>query len=90
MRKILFQKRKIRGILLTNMPKKRKIIDSALIARIEACIAENRLNPTQFGKSAVGDHRLLATLKTGRELRRDTRARVEAFLAEPSSNQRAS
>lgn len=62
------------------MPKSKRHIDKDLIARIERCIAATGSNMTAFGKEAIKDHRLLADLKEGRELRRATREQVEDFL----------
>lgn len=67
------------------MSENARFIDYDLIARIEQCITVHGLNQTSFGIKSVNDPRLLLDLKEGRELRRATRERIEAFIAGQSS-----
>lgn len=60
---------------------KPKFIDRELLARITACIAERGLTPTKFGEQAINDPDLVRELGEGREMRRATRERVEAFMS---------
>lgn len=54
---------------------------SALIARIDAHIAETRESRSSFGRRAVNDCGLFERLIAGSSLRPDTLARIEAALA---------
>ncbi len=54
----------------------------SLLVRITRCLDANHIPPTRFGRLAVNDPRLVGDLRRGRELRADTRARVEALLTE--------
>jgi 2,4-dienoyl-CoA reductase-like NADH-dependent reductase (Old Yellow Enzyme family) len=62
------------------MSEQDRFIDRDLIARIEKFIARGGLSATSFGMKSVNDPRLVADLKDGRELRRKTRERIEAFI----------
>lgn len=62
------------------MSEHHRFIDQDLISRIEDFISRGGLSPTSFGVRCVNDPRLLADLKEGRELRRKTREKIEAFI----------
>ncbi len=49
--------------------------------KIEKFLQRTAMPPTNFGRLAVNDPRLVWDLRKGRELRPSTAARVEAFLA---------
>ena len=51
-----------------------------LIRRIERFLDQADMKPTRFGREAVGDPRLIADMKNGRELRDATIARIQAWL----------
>lgn len=52
-----------------------------LLQRIEAYMKEYRVPPARFGRDAVGDPCFVFDLRDGREPRRRTVARVDAYLA---------
>jgi len=60
-----------------------------LLHRIEEFIKERRVPPARFGRDAVGDPCFVFDLRDGREPRRRTIARVDAYLAS-ARNERAS
>lgn len=64
----------------------RSYIDHDLIARIEGFLSASRMSPTAFGRKVGNDGDLLADLKGGRELRRKTREKIEAFIASESKS----
>lgn len=49
---------------------------------VEAYLRRARLTPTAFGRDAIADPNFVFNLRTGREPRRDTMARVRAFMSE--------
>ena len=51
-----------------------------LLRRIERYLRASHTPPTRFGREAVRDPRFVFDLRRGRELRPDTRARVQAWL----------
>ena len=51
-----------------------------LLRAIERHLAATGLSETRFGREAVGDPRLVADLRRGRQPRRETLARIEAAL----------
>ncbi len=53
-----------------------------LIRRIELFLRRADMAPTRFGRSVVGDPRLISDMKNGRELRDTTAARIIAWLDE--------
>jgi hypothetical protein len=48
--------------------------------RIELYLRRNRIAPTRFGREAVNDPRFVFDLRRGRELRKNTAARVARWL----------
>ena len=54
---------------------------SPLLLRIEAHLKRTRVSATRFGREAARDPKLVHDLRCGRELRRATKRRIEAFLA---------
>ena len=52
----------------------------ALASKIERACAQAGVFPTQFGRQAVNDPRLVSDLKRGRELRQKTLVRVHEAL----------
>jgi hypothetical protein len=62
------------------MQKKSNIVEHELLAKIEAFCAVHGMGPSAFSLRAVGDPTFVKTLRNGREVRRRTRARVEAFM----------
>ncbi|WP_242181555.1 hypothetical protein [Sphingomonas sp. CARO-RG-8B-R24-01] len=52
-----------------------------LIGDIEAFCRTHQLKPSRFGRDAVNDTTFVPQLKTGREPRRATIARVRTFMA---------
>jgi hypothetical protein len=53
---------------------------SPLLPRIEAYLKRSRTAATRFGREAVRDPKLVHDLRCGREPRRGTGRRIEAFL----------
>ena len=53
----------------------------SLIWRIERFLRASAMPPTKFGRLAIGDPRLIGDLRSGRQLRAGTVARIEAFIA---------
>ena len=51
-----------------------------LMRRIQLFMKRSDMAPTRFGREAVGDPRLIADMKNGRELRDKTIARIQAWL----------
>lgn len=51
-----------------------------LYAEIVAYCDARGMKPSRFGKDALGDPAFVATLRRGRELRRDTIAAVRRFM----------
>lgn len=52
-----------------------------LLREIELLLAETGLSPSQFGRKAMGDPRLIADLRRGRELRPCSEERLRLFMA---------
>ena len=52
----------------------------SLLHAIEKRLLAARMTPSRFGRLAVNDPRLVFDLRSGRELRGPTEARVRAFL----------
>lgn len=53
--------------------------------RIEKFLSKSTMTPTQFGRLAVRDPRLVSDLRNGREPRSPMVARIDAFLAAQES-----
>jgi len=53
-----------------------------LLERIENHLRDNDISATTFGRDAVGDPRFVLDLRKGRNPRRKTVARLEAYLSE--------
>ncbi len=53
-----------------------------LLERIESHLRDNDISATTFGREAVGDPRFVLDLRKGRNPRRRTVMRLEAYLAE--------
>ena len=53
-----------------------------LLERIENHLRDNDISATTFGREAVGDPRFVLDLRNGRNPRRKTVARLEAYLSE--------
>lgn len=51
-----------------------------LAEEVSAYLAMNDCKPTTFGKRALGDPSLIATLQAGRELRSNTIRRIRRFM----------
>jgi hypothetical protein len=51
-----------------------------LLRRIERHLKQSGMTPTRFGREAVNDPRFVRDLRSGREPRTNTAARVEAYL----------
>lgn len=51
-----------------------------LLRTVERHIVETGIPPTRFGRDAVGDPRLVDDLRRGREPKRETSARILAFI----------
>ena len=51
-----------------------------LMRRIQLFLRRADMAPTRFGREAIGDPRLVADLRNGRELRETTAARIHAWL----------
>jgi homoserine dehydrogenase len=52
-------------------------------SEVETFLSRSGLTPTGFGKRAVADPSFVFSLRAGREPRRDTIARVRAFMRQP-------
>ena len=52
----------------------------ALLAEIEAFLAQSGLTPTKFGLAAVNDGHLVANLRKGNSVTLKTADRVRAFM----------
>ncbi len=57
-----------------------------LLERIENHLRDNDISATTFGRDAVGDPRFVLDLRNGRNPRRKTVRRLEAYLAECGAN----
>jgi hypothetical protein len=57
-------------------------MENETLENIERFIARTGMAESTFGRKAVSDWRLIRDLRNGRELRRNTLARVNAFMAE--------
>lgn len=51
-----------------------------LLSIIETFLAKYGMDPTVFGKNAMNDGNFVGDLRSGREVRRRTRERVERFI----------
>ncbi len=60
-----------------------------LLERIENHLRDNDISATTFGREAVGDPRFVLDLRNGRNPRRKTVLRLEAYFAECGANARA-
>lgn len=58
-----------------------------LLARIDRFCAEHGISRSAFGDKAMNDPRFVFDLEAGRELRRKTADRVEAFIRDNSNAQ---
>ncbi len=52
-----------------------------LLRKVEIFLRRTGMPPTRFGRAAINDPRLVRDLRQGREPRRETTARIEAFIA---------
>lgn len=59
-----------------------------LAHEVAAWMAAHEVKSTTFGKMALGDPSLIATLESGRELRRDTIRRIRHFMLTGAQSQR--
>lgn len=66
---------------MTNQPE----IDHALIQTIDAFCAKHGMKPSTFGKSALNDPAFYLNLTNGREVRRATRRKLDAYMASMKS-----
>lgn len=57
-----------------------------LLERIENHLRDNDISATTFGREAVGDPRFVLDLRKGRNPRRKTVLRLEAYLSERGAN----
>lgn len=57
--------------------------EADLIERIRVFCDETGISATEFGRRSINDSALMTNLVKGRELRRDTRARIDAALTAP-------
>jgi hypothetical protein len=57
-----------------------------LLERIENHLRDNDISATTFGREAVGDPRFVLDLRNGRNPRRKTVMRLEAYLSERGAN----
>lgn len=55
------------------------------LQKVEDFLRETGMKPWRFGREAAQDPKLVDQLRSGRELRRDTRQKIEAFLAEQAA-----
>ena len=58
-----------------------------LLERIENHLRDNDISATTFGREAVGDPRFVLDLRNGRNPRRKTVMRLEAYLADCSAKE---
>ena len=56
-----------------------------LLDAVERFLAASGLTPTAFGKASVNDPGFVFGLRAGREPRRETRRRVEAYMREAAA-----
>lgn len=61
-----------------------------ILPKIQAFLKRTGMKPWRFGREAAQDPKLVDQLSAGRELRRDTRAKIEAFIAEQSKPRKRS
>jgi len=66
-----------------------EIVHPKLLARIEAACTASGTPEWRFGEKAINDANLIPSLREGRELRRSTLRRVEAFLATVEAPEKA-
>lgn len=52
-----------------------------IIAEVESFLAKHKISDWRFGELAVNDRHFVRQLRTGREPRRGTVARVRTFMA---------
>lgn len=57
-------------------------VDQELLDQVEAFLVATKMTPSAFGAAALNDHKLVPQLREGRELRRQARERVLAFMAQ--------
>ncbi|RIV80170.1 hypothetical protein D2V17_20185 [Aurantiacibacter xanthus] len=57
-----------------------------LLERIENHLRDNDISATTFGREAVGDPRFVLDLRNGRNPRRKTVLRLEAYLSDRGAN----
>jgi len=57
----------------------------AILRKVERFLRRHDMPQTKFGRLAINDPRLVGDLRRGRELREETRKRVEAFLSKPQA-----
>lgn len=55
-------------------------MERRLVQRVEAFLRESDMPPTVFGRAAIGDPRLVADLRDGRETGLKVTCRVEHFM----------
>jgi hypothetical protein len=62
-----------------------------ILSTIEAYLISAEMAPTAFGERAAGDRHLVRNLRDGRELRRATREKIQAFIEKnpPKSSEAA-
>lgn len=60
-----------------------------LAQEVSAYLTAHGVKATTFGKQALGDPSLIATLESGRELRSDTIRRIRHFMLTGRSKQTA-
>lgn len=58
------------------------------LLKVEAFLKKTGMKPWRFGRDAAQDPKLVDQLRAGRELRRDTRDKIESFIAEQEAAKR--
>jgi hypothetical protein len=58
--------------------------DAALLAEIETFCRDHEISPTAFGEEAIGDRRLVGSLREGRSVTLRTADQIRAFMAKRS------
>lgn len=56
------------------------VVESGLLTKIKRFCSRTGMKPTRFGVECLNDPSLVIELEAGRELRRETRKKIESFL----------
>lgn len=60
--------------------------DPTLLSEIESFLVDRKMEPTTFGRRALGDPNFIRDLRNGRRLWPETTEKVRAFIDENTAN----